>query len=120
MSNEDLKNYAKRNKVRQYQIAEYLGLSESKLSTMYRKPINEKMQRDIINAVNALSKKPDKQIQAVQAAPEEQAVQLVPAVEPIHPIQVLKAALAQDAADIFSNLSVPKPVIVDTVDKDAY
>lgn len=120
MSNEDLKNYAKRNKVRQYQIAEYLGLSESKLSTMYRKPINEKMQRDIINAVNALSKKPGKQIQAVQAAPEEQAIQLVQAVEPVHPTQVLKAAQAQDVTDLFNDLSVPKPVVVDTVDKDTY
>lgn len=66
MNNEELKAYAKKHKVFQYQIAEHLGLAESKLSTMYRKQISAEMQNAIIEAVNALSKE-KAQGQPVQA-----------------------------------------------------
>lgn len=55
MSNEELKNYAKKHKVFQYQIAEHLGITESKLSVLFRKPVDEKMQKAFIQAVDALS-----------------------------------------------------------------
>lgn len=56
MTNSELKKFAKQNGIFQYQIAEYLGMAESKLSAMYRKPADEEMQRAIVNAVNELKK----------------------------------------------------------------
>ena len=48
MTNKELKSYMKKNKVRQYEVAEYMGLSESKLSTLFRKQIDQETQTAIL------------------------------------------------------------------------
>lgn len=56
MTNKELKSYMKKNKVRQYEVAEYMGLSESKLSTLFRKQIDQETQTAILAAVDAIAK----------------------------------------------------------------
>ena len=68
MTNSELKAYAKERKVFQYEIAERLNMAESKLSTLFRKPIHEEMQRMIVNAVDALAKEHNTKPQQVHSA----------------------------------------------------
>lgn len=49
--NEDLRRMIEDKGVKHYEIADYLGVSESAFSKILRKPIDEKRRQDILNAI---------------------------------------------------------------------
>ncbi len=56
MTNKELKCFMRKNKVFQYEVAERMELSESRLSVLFRKPLDAEMQSAVIGAVEAIVK----------------------------------------------------------------
>lgn len=52
----EIKSYIKNNNLYQWQVAEFLGIDETKLSKLFRKELSEKDMESIKNAVDCLVK----------------------------------------------------------------
>lgn len=52
--NEMIKGKIRESRVRQYEIAEYLGIDEGNFSKWFRKPLTEEKETQIIEAIKAI------------------------------------------------------------------
>ncbi len=80
MTNKELKSYIKKNKVRQYEVAERMELSESRLSVLFRKPLDEEMQRAVIGAVDEIVRARGAAVKGTNAQPLQTAAE-----QPVQP-----------------------------------
>lgn len=76
MTNKELKNYMRKNKTFQYEVAEHMGLSESKLSTLFRKQIDQETQTAILAAVDSIAKERAAAVKGTNAQPLQTAAEL--------------------------------------------
>lgn len=56
MSNISIREMAKKNGIKHWQIAEYLGISEQTIMRWLRKPLSEDKEQRITKAINDLAK----------------------------------------------------------------
>lgn len=68
MTNKELKAFIKKNKVHQYEVAEHLGITESRLSVLFRKPLDAEVQAAFLDAAEAIVKERGTAVQPVHAA----------------------------------------------------
>ena len=54
MANQEIKNLIKKHRLFRYEIADAMGISEGYLSTLLRKPLSEKMEQKVKEAINKL------------------------------------------------------------------
>lgn len=55
MANQEIKNLIKKHRLFRYEVAEAMGISEGYLSTLLRKPLTEKMEEKVLDAINKLT-----------------------------------------------------------------
>lgn len=55
--NMDVKEYAKEKKVKLWQVADVLGITDSKLSRILRYPLDDVMRRNVMAVVDKISEK---------------------------------------------------------------
>lgn len=55
MANQEIKNLIKEYRLFRYEVAEAMGISEGYLSTLLRKPLTEKMEEKVLDAINKLT-----------------------------------------------------------------
>jgi hypothetical protein len=56
MNNLDLRNKMDRLRLRHWEVAEKIGISDSRLSVWLRTPLNENRKKRVTNAINELTK----------------------------------------------------------------
>lgn len=54
MANEDIKDYLRRKRIFQYEVADRIGISEGYLSTLLRKPLSEKNKERVFKAIGEI------------------------------------------------------------------
>ena len=59
MANQEIKNLIKKYRLKYYEVAEAMGISEGYLSTLLRKPLTEEMEQKVKEAINKLSNQED-------------------------------------------------------------
>ena len=60
MANKEIKNLIRVHRLFQYEIADAMGISEGYLSTLLRKPLSEKMEQRVREAINKLTNQEEK------------------------------------------------------------
>ena len=59
MANQEVKNLIKKYRLKYYEVAEAMGISEGYLSTVLRKPLTEEMEQKVKEAIKKLSNQED-------------------------------------------------------------
>ena len=59
MANQEIKNLIKKYRLKYYEVAEAMGISEGYLSTLLRKPLTEEMEQKVKEAIKKLSNQED-------------------------------------------------------------
>ena len=59
MANQEIKNLIKKYRLKYYEVAEAMGISEGYLSTLLRKPLTEEMEQKVKEANKKLSNQKD-------------------------------------------------------------
>ena len=55
MANQEIKNLIKTHRLFRYEVADAMGISEGYLSTLLRKPLTEKMEQRVCEAITKLT-----------------------------------------------------------------
>lgn len=56
MNNLDIRNKIKSNRLRNWEVAEKIGISDSRLSVWLRTPLNDDRKQRVLNAIKELTK----------------------------------------------------------------
>jgi len=56
MNNLDIRNEIRSNRLRNWEVAEKVGISDSRLSVWLRTPLNDERKQRVLNAINELTK----------------------------------------------------------------
>ena len=55
MANEDIKNFIKKKRLFQYEVADAMGISEGYLTTILRKPLSDERRKKVLTAITKLT-----------------------------------------------------------------
>lgn len=56
MANEKIKNLILKHRLKYYEVADAMGISQGYLSTLLRKPLTPEMERKVLEAINKIIK----------------------------------------------------------------
>lgn len=54
MANQKIKNLILKHRLKYYEVADVMGISQGYLSTLLRKPLTQEMERKVLDAINKI------------------------------------------------------------------